>query len=532
MSNENTKQSSVKKQTTPKVQKPGKIFNSSSIIHYLNSNFQNSDYCKNITFKSVLPDKKLSEKSHVIDISKYEGFSDFEEIYNEVFSSNNEKNLSQQDKWKKFISYIIDFRLRGIMDIFNKYDVKKVDTDNGVNTLNEFILPKLHLPNENITTLQDYYNIIDNMFTNDSKLKIKVFNNTFPHGRHDGKSIKELKNNNENYQNPGINKIYLQHLSKYHDELLEKYINGETSLENILMFTSSEYIRDLHARLAKEKYNKKDGTIILNSLKNPKIIKSVINSENNSKNIQLSELFEYDGKQETENKLNSREKTEIRLLYRELNIVKSFYKILESGKNYENLSNEDFAKCYENYNNMLKEFKEFYEKNKQREQSELDFIEYFMETCFIISKNFKYETKTAIKMFIKDLQGNKLFKFSSQFKKLLVEQYNVYAETEKFDSKVFENVEGLINVRKPEIDNIYNTFSKIGSFINSGKTMNVPKNIRVSIGIAIVDYILQYVNIISTLTKKNDIVIYIKTGLEKELEKYQTEQKELKKQQK
>lgn len=534
----------IKAVRMPKKASEEKQFSSTIITNFLNNYYRNSAMKnteqQSLNFK-VYPVEKASKISnqYVVDLYNYQGLLDFIAIY---------KEAQKQDKNIEFvIERTFDMRLRACLDSARVF---KTNDKTKINVFQEFVIPQLGFDTNNFMNIVDYINGVSSYFTNEAKLKTKIYNLIFPHDSH-----------NQDKDPVGVNVIYLQHVSKYHDEVLDMVINKE--------WDDSAILEECQKRYAKESTLSNE---IKFQLMNPKIAATVLNppmiTDKRGKEVVDSKWIEtlnavQPGKrkgqvQDSDRKLTSDEKKAVRNLVRELMIVKSFIKIVQGGKNARKVDvdddgnkvvvplNPDLKQCLAEYNEVYGKTVAFYQywqrtieaelkriqqdkdkvklesdeveedkletlvqNNEQKLQYQL-FLRYFIETVRFIRT--ELHNQQAFKSFINDVKKDIIFKFNKNLRSKLETLVN--QEEKVSDEQIEELANGnfkewmFINSPKTYDPNDLTVYSKIGKFCQ----LDIRKEYRVAIGIAIVAYIQNQIQLIQAANrKKKEIQLYIKT---------------------
>ena len=375
----------------PKVQKQQELkqedfddkkFSPTIIINFLNNYYRNinssdDSHKQSIVFKSY-PNKSTTFNKATIDLYKYQGLLDFIETY---------KKMPNED-YSKIIERVFDLKLHTCLDVADKY---KTNDKKKLNVFQEFIIPQLEFGKKREVSIQDFINAIDAFFENDAKIKTKIYNSVFPHDTHHSDELPK-----------GVNVIYLQHISKFHDEILDMVINKDMSDLSILIecqkifsnnhkiFDSKNIAPDIRERTLTQMINPKIAEVVLNppmvqdkrgnNMVDPKWIDKLHACAYNKKSRKFVELDEF---------LSNKEKKNVRELVRELTIAKSFIKIIRGGANARRLVkdktikrdkdgnevevevertepvNVNFKECLEQYKSIYADTRKFYEKWKK-----------------------------------------------------------------------------------------------------------------------------------------------------------------------
>lgn len=563
MSQRNQKQTKQSK-TTPKIEKP---FSPTTITNFFNNYYRNvamkTPTEQNLSFK-VAPteDKEQKSQQSIINLYDYQGLQDFIQTYKLVLKQceeSQEPDESKKHAIEKTIDITFDMKLRACLDNARTY---KTNDKTKINTFQEFIIPQLGFDTSRLMNISDYIKGINSYFTNESKLKTKIYNLIFPHASHNPDKLPA-----------GVNIIYLQHVSKYHDEILELVINKELSEEEVLTEVQKLYASDyvLPEKEDDKKLTKQERMAKINNVKlqllNPEIINYIMNppmieTKSGKQIISLKwiddlKVVKRTGKnitQTTEN-LSNEEKRAIRALNRELMIVKSFVKIILGAKTARKIEmkgdeqvivpmNVDLKQYLTKYKETYKHVMEFYNEwnekiksemerieaekeagklvvedaegktaeqiiaeNVERQQYEL-FLRYFIETVRFIKTEFKYNQ--PLKAFINDVKKDAVFKFN----KVLHGEIEKLIKAEVLDDEKIKELATIhakdwkyINFPKSYDPNDLNIYGKIGKICG----LDIHKEYRIAIGISLVAFIQERIALIRAANRrKRDIQIYIK----------------------
>ena len=527
-----------------------KKFSPTIIINFLNNYYRNinsSDDSRkqSIVFKSY-PNKSTTFNKATIDLYKYQGLLDFIETY----------KLMPNEDYSKIIERVFDLKLHTCLDIADKY---KTNDKKKVNVFQEFIIPQLEFGKKREVSIQDFINAINAFFENDSKIKTKIYNSVFPHDTHHSDELPK-----------GVNVIYLQHISKFHDEILEMVINkGMNDLDILIecqkIFSKNHKISDskgitpdMRERTIVQLLNPKIAEIVLNppmvqdkrgnNMIDPKWIDKLHACELNKRSRKFVELDEL---------LSNEEKKNVRELVRELTIAKSFIKIIRGGANARRLVkdktikrdkdgnevevevertepvNVNFKECLEQYKAIYADTRKFYEKWKKLINDEYDkikfnkksddakaneeyerltyelFLRYFIEAVKFVKSKFNYTT--PLKTFINDIKKDIMFKFNKNLRTKInekIEQNEPISHEEIAElAKDYYREWMFLNSPKTYDPTELSIYSKIGKFCG----VPIKKDYRIAIGIAIVAYIQEQIKIIRAIySKKREIQVYIK----------------------
>ena len=544
------------KQSTPQTEE--KQFSSTIITNFLNNYYRNlamkNPSAQSLNFK-VFPADKADKviNQPVIDLYNYQGLLDFIAIY-KAAQSLPEDQLPPSKVNEFVIERTFDMKLRACLDSARVF---KTNDKSKLNVFQEFIIPQLGFDRSNFMNITDYINGISSYFASENKLKTKIYNLVFPHDSH-----------NQDKLPVGVNVIYLQHVSKFHDDVLDMVINQELGDVDVLKECQKKFANEsgLPAEVAQQLINEKIAELVIDPpLINDKKGKGTVDVKALIESLEAVEVKPIKkGKKvvgvETTplgRKLNGEEAKAVRSLVRELLIVKSFIKIINGGKRARKVEkdaegkdiavplNADLKQClakyHEVYNNTIN-FYNYWKKtietelarieadkdkvkydedaegvnvdelvlqNQQRLQYQL-FLRYFVETVRFIKSELGYTQ--AFKSFINDVKKDVIFKFN---KTLRTKLEALVAQEEPPSDEQISTLAGehfkdwmFINSPKTYNPNDLGVYSKIGKFCQ----LDIKKEYRVAVGIAIVAYIQQQIALIqATNRRKKELQLYIKT---------------------
>ena len=554
-----TGQAKPKTVKTEKVDKTPKPFSPTIIVNFLNNYYRNvamknknkdpKSVPPNLTFKTFNEKKAEKQAPFTIDLADYIGLGAFVEVCK-----------SWSDKpFEDIIERTFDMKLRACLDVAKTFKTNVPTDDPDKPNAFNFLIDQLGFDRKQMLDITDYIDAISSFFNNADKLKTKIFNATFPHDNHDA----EL-------DPTGVNVIYLQHVSKFHDEVLDMIINQGLNEAEIVSEVQRAYIAAYQEANAdkykdkdreKEKDKKKQFQRLLIQLAYPKIVEMVLSpsivedkkgrDSADSKWINALKVVEGKGFKETTNDLTTEEKRAIKSLVKELNVVRGFIKIVEGGKNARELVCDeegkpieagkvqrenskgvvkdvaihetkavkvDFKKCLQSYKLKYSRFEKFFNGWKQqltnvdklgeRQQFEL-FVRYLIASVKLIKTELGYAA--PLKMFINDIKKDAIFKFNKNLKadlEKLIEQAGE-AKADEIDALVTAHFAGwrYINSPKTYDPSELGVYGKIGRYI----ARTIKKEYREAIGIAIVGFIQEQIRLLSTkYGKKRDVQIYIR----------------------
>lgn len=481
--------------------KPKKQFSPTIIINFFNNYFRNldSEYSdkflkyQHITFKSY-SNKLKKEPRNVIDLNDYLGLVAFVESYKQAIIDN--PNVTMED----VVDMTMDIKLRSFLSLVDTFKLNKFTEE-----FDKYIISQLKFQPTRDITIETYIKAIDEFFANEDKIKTKIYNTEFPHGTH---------NNAKNQS--GVNIIYLQHISRYHDEVLKLFIEDGLEPEDILARIQLKFAKEYTgAELGIENQKERNQVRleIQKQLVNKQIIPNILNALNepNSKRknyaVEGKWIKELDAQGISQTrKVNKQEIAAIKELVRELSIVNAFLKILKGGQ--EAAPEVDLKECLDKYNAIFKSIIKFREEHKNVENSYKGFIKYLVESVRFIKNIFNY--KYPLKTLINDSKNKVQFKFNKKLRYAIAELINVDKINEEALDQLVEEFEPdwkFINSPKTYDIHDMNIYAKIGKYVN----LNFTKDYRIGIGCAIVLYIQEQLELIRVANaRKKDLIVYVK----------------------
>lgn len=371
-----------------------------------------------------------------------------------------------------------------------------------------------------------YIECIDRYLTDEKRIKTKLYNITFDHA---------LRNPNTDKPN-GANKIYLQRMCNYHDEILKRVVDGD-DMASILKSIRDDWI----AKGPLSKIDSKEKARIKKQLENPEIIAKVMENKNMDWVKDIMHISGGSKKADSE-PLRADEKKFVKMLLSELYPAKTFINIILSGAS----DNEDaLQKHYETYSHKLKLINEFYEKHKNviadaekkfaADDAKADglsttaekyaFIKYLVETICFLTMMFNY--RSPMKQFISDIRPIVILKFGRELRSE-IESYtsnwfkqNENTSYDKANVKVSDDfvrklVDGKsdvsyefdgLNVPRQYRSTEKSIYTRLGKYA----CLHTKGNETIGIGLAIMKWLVNQIeNAVAKTGRRKDITIYIK----------------------
>lgn len=476
----------------------------------------------------------------VIDINDCDDLAEFNKLCKDAQRKHPNAKLSK-DEMNKIILKVYNGRLRGLLhaaanpvikpDEENEEKPKKEkkekkskkDKDAAPeeptprakpapkdNTFEKGIIPALCLGKPKEQSIEGHVDAINDFFNNGEKLRTRVYNLCFPHSLHDtGKDAK------------GVNIIYLQRISKFHDDVLRQLVEGVEDRE-ILSFVQSKYIESFKFPLD-SKLNEEEREGVKLQLRNAEIVTNILTPPAESKWIDQLKAIKLGpkgkGQVQTTNPLSKAEKEAVRQLVRELRIVLAFNTLVRKAVE-ANPEGPSLRECYENYSMILTEIAEFHAAHKPKVRNHFTFIKFLVESAIFIKSKFGYKENVDpkkpptnhLKLFITELHSKIPFKFNKDIRKSLVAFVN---GTEQFDDEKLAEVaedykDEWTDLNGPKSYDVskLDIYAKIGKIVPA----TLGKQYRVAVGLHIFQFILEQIRIQRALTikRKADIAVYIR----------------------
>jgi hypothetical protein len=375
----------------------------------------------------------------------------------------------------------MDFKLRGILTVINdnKIFIKNEDGSIDAKLFTNYILPQLHFykPEDfNVVGLKE--KIAD--FLTSDKIKFKLYNAMFPHPQ------MELKKGTKETR---LNKFYLQNMSRYHNKYLEALYSGKVSSPDDLYKIAVECI-----------------------------VKSSKKAVSAERLLNLSFDKAAKGKKTEEDKATKEKKSEEDKLYEkydkaarfEHSVADRYFKCYQMAIEQNMVTTKEAKALYDSYINKLEAYGEHSEAIRKQKIIKIEqFIKLFIDEFKELNEDLKYNF--SIKNYIADIGAANSLIFTQKFKQILMRiikgenikvtyientksfscKVNIKTkQTNKAGEKVDITIEKLLSDKiiqdqRHTVSNTRDTFAKIGRMVCDG----VDKNIRVALGIAIIDYI-------------------------------------------
>jgi hypothetical protein len=532
--------------TSTKLHPQENKFSIVTLLSYLNNNYRYSDTDQHITFKQYSESKTQTKSARVIiNLEKCPGLKEFMSHYNEITSdanrsytnsestpeerAANSEYVQEDSNYGEVISLVSDMSLRGVLNLADTYTTISHAPDelDLYKIIVNSVIPQLGFPESKTINIDDYVRCINSFFNVPDKLKIKIYNTVFPHSTHDATK-----------DTIGVNVVYLQHISKYHDDILSLVIEENKSQGEIYEFIQEHFADDIEfpETISEEVIER---TRL--QLRNPAIISQIIeNQSSDTKWVSAMFAVESDDMVPGTVKLTTIEKNSIKSLIRELNIAKLFIDIISKGRiaehtryveecrKYQLLKNKDsiaeieeptpertMLDYLDEYRTIYNNTVEFYNANSNKisDMTPTDFITYLAKSIRFVMGNLCAHTsiydaftkeiettgkltvkelikkvnereenigKTAFKMLMNDIKSksNVVFKFSKSLRadlNNLISDDSYWTEQERADAKSRE----IAKSHSEEFETLHSSGScsinNMDIYAKIGKYVDIPK---------------------------------------------------------
>ena len=461
-----------------------------------------------------------------IKLSDFEAVSDFKKAYdsgkkNEVDrkiekdkDGNDKITTMSNDEYLKFLieNHVYDIHLRSCLNIASsgfklhprstKKDKENKDSENDDelppgDIFYDYLVPQLGFTPRKDISAKDYIDALRSYFESDA-LRIKGYNKVFPH------SIR-----NQDKKHKGINYVFLQRIVPNYSEILKDVIINEKSDLDII----SKYFDGL---IKKSKLTKKQVPttdiiqIILNGLPTIKRTKKSGEEVEEVDNKWISKLV---NKSEEAQKIVSGFVRDLMGIKTFVNVVRSSMEAAESP--------DVIKKSYKEFIDMCETLDRFNTRHEKIENTFESFVKYVLDSQFILSETFGI--KTPMKLIASSIKSKVEFKFTRQLKDnfdTLIKAYearNAGSDKEKEENEKHiqeiisqtakyceDNTKSISIVKGYDfLDRSLEIYSNVGRYCG----INLPKPYRVAMGIAIVNWINEKIQLFAAANRKREVLI-------------------------
>lgn len=443
---EDVKEGSPKKQQRQKAK-----FNINTLIRYLNTCYGNRFVFKD---GQQLGDKQQGKI--IVDISNIEALDEFKFIMYAIDMVN--KKLTRKERWDKITHSVFDFKLRGILTAINDNELSTAESkkykEKDYKLFMEKIIPQLHFDEQHDFNMEQAKTVMLS-YLRSPLIRYKLLNKLFPHPEIN-------KNETEKRRGVFLNKMYIQQMSMFHDDIINVLFTHKD-------ITHAQLFAFICQKLAEQHKDKITKDILLKfdyerfKLNKPikdldKDVVAILKQANTERNI-ITKYFDY------------------------FNVV--------------GLSKE----TYETYKTIANSFiTTAAQLEKLPVSSYKDFINMFITVFKLVNEPLNY--KFNVNSFVKDSKLHSIMQFTQKFKQVIglllitdttTINYNgnmfmcQYHKVDANGNHVIKNIEGeIIQENKYVPQRVFATLAKIGLYVE-GK--DIRSDISAGIGCMIMDYI-------------------------------------------
>jgi hypothetical protein len=424
-------------------------------------------------------------------------------------------------------------------------------TDDETTNLLQDAINTLGLPEPRSIDREDVLNAIKSVICDTDAFKIKAFNQAFPLGVHDTKKEAKMVNNK-----------YLQHMVPYFDDILSFIIDNidESDLkymviEEVMNLHKDTYFaehnkNDNHDYLLKIQYEnfmkhfEKDHDVLIQLLKDCVAPKKGVNEGHNEKNVKefIKAMHVY--RQVKKNTVQLDEKAtladaDVKLdkdIFELISNLRKYYTFVDlilDGKQYRESTTKsvvDYSEIYKTYTAFCKKHENFIKRYTKIEPTVENLMTLMIQSVKFIA-TFKDDNVKEYPTMASALKNSTItfkiaLKLSKKFKELYALSYDEIIEAihtmltvepkgKEIDYRPFaDDLSSICVVEAISTTPAENAtkLAKIGEIANDIKDVQISKNTRVAIGLAITYYVIAKTNLIlqHETSKKSGITIYLK----------------------
>lgn len=354
----------------------------------------------------------------------------------------------------------------------------------------DYLIPQLGFTKRKSVEAKDYIDTLKEYFKGDA-LKIKAYNKIFPH---------PVRNTDKGIS--GINYVFLQRLVPDHLSVISDVIDGKEDNDIINKVVVKQYPKN-----SKSEVKKYSGQIVIYAINGlPKV-------QRERKGI----IVEEDDKQWAKNlapSANDKTIESMVKLYRDLVAVKAFANIIRSSADAAAEQDKDISECFEQYKTICDNLTKFNNKNATIGNTFKDLTRYIVDACCLLKNSF------AIKDPLKLIAASIKSKYDFRITKSIREKFdNLITAADTDDKNVLERNEQTLNEIAAEceqnigaismtkgydfLDTSFDVYSNVGKFCG----VKLPKNYRVSMGIAIVKWLNERIDLLVAENKKREVLV-------------------------
>ena len=446
-------------------------------------------------------------RKFVINLKDFEAVSDFKKAYESGKANkvNVEPKQMNEDEYLNYIidNHVYDIHLRSCLGIASHgfalyprtHKAKGTATDEdeqipAANIYYDYLIPQLGFAKRKAIEVKDYIDTLKEYFKSDA-LKIKAYNKIFPH---------PVRNANKDAS--GINYIFLQRLVPDHMSVISDVIDGKDDLD-IIKSVAANLIK---GKAELRKYQAQVILYVINGL--PKV-------QRERRGVSIEEEDKQWASKLSPTPPSYKALEAISKLYRDLSSIKTFTAIIRSSMEAADEQGKDIHSCLAEYESICDELAKFNNRNATVSSTFKDFAQYIFDACCIIKRSF--DIKDPLKLITASIKTKYEFKIT----KTMREKFNnlIKAEDDADDKNVVARKEQTLNEIANEFEQNINSISVVKGYdfldtsfdvySNVGKYCGVklPKNYRVSMGIAIVKWINEHIDLFVAENKKREVLI-------------------------
>ena len=401
---------------------------SQTVVNFFN-NFIKFD--KDFKFE-LYSDKDITKNASIIDFSIFNKINELDEAFEKIDNS-----TRLEYKLNTVLPTIMNYKLRGILSIAQQINF----TESNINQFLEYETKQKPTP-----TLESYKNLLFDYCLSD-KMKIKIFNNVFPHGLHTASQAKDKKDIK------GVDKIYLQKIGFVFDKVLDMICKGKddtTVLEYVKTLITDKHASQLSGTAKKQfisTISKIDinETIDLLQIEEP-------TEEDKEKQKNLFKSFK---------QYNNEIQEWIPDVIDEILFTMRLLNIISEGLNYNKLDRKCLSSYYKQYIDNITKVRDL---TKIKIENNADLIKF--SKAMIDTMNLVFNNDKGVSI----LQDAKA---------------NVRSLLSKKDAKAFDNREELSAESIEKLFEPKNEISTVKTLIKIINTKNIPYNVKIALAIYI-----------------------------------------------
>jgi hypothetical protein len=471
------KRERVVKEKTPDTERKTAL---NGLIYFLNNYFRNKS--QRITFRdlaSTTNNKTVSQAVPKLTISL--------DQYTAITSALD--SYEKHKDWKKVLAEVNDFRLftclskasdlSGCFDVIHVEKAPTHDIDFFIKSIQDEFLPE-----------------------NKQKLKIKIYNNIFPHGNHlteDEFKARYKQRSGKDFvgdYRSGVNIIYLQHYTSLFDDVLAHLVNGKDSTFIInyvrKRFSESKLVDIAGLDRAQQLQ------LVTQLIKHPDILE-----HSKDKRIKDLKVCDKTGKL-TDAVLSKVEKTNILNLLREIGNVQHLIHVFETGKQAEPSVN--ISECYAKFLDLSGRIDNF---DTSCDLTKEGFVSLFTRAYQLYSSVFG--PGDMLKYILNGVKKQISFRLQKGYRSRLVEGNSSTTEESNLSP---ENIEALASeLADSLVKERASDYSDLGFYIKISKYFSacdsLDKDTKAAFGTAMLGYVFDCLKDIRATTKRKDLFVYI-----------------------